>query len=352
VIELAAFGGAALLLLRKHPHRRLYLFCAAWAFIALSPILLALKPVLYLNGIHTASAIQDRYLYLPSFGFCLIVADLAVVFARGSKQAEIMVWIGTTVVACIYAILLFSAQRLWHDDASLFALCIKRNPQVEFCHARMASLLESQGDLSGARREYNAASELEPDNGANLYNLGVVDDLIGDHRAAAREMTEGLKRIENPPAAGYADLALVADSTGDTSLSEAALERAESLPGGGAPAAVARAQILFRRGDAKGAEDALRGWLRRDPDNADVLATLGLMLSSHNDYDQALEAYRHAAAVAPEEPRFHYLAAMALHRMGRDREARGECAAALEGAPEDANARALMAEIERGGGVR
>jgi hypothetical protein len=85
---LAAFAliGAVLMLgrLRK---RGLYLFCALW-------FLLALIPEMNLSGLDPEFLVQDRYLYLPSFGWCLLIADALTTFAAASESWRKPVFVG------------------------------------------------------------------------------------------------------------------------------------------------------------------------------------------------------------------------------------------------------------------
>ncbi|HVN64919.1 MAG TPA: tetratricopeptide repeat protein, partial [Candidatus Binataceae bacterium] len=155
-----------------------------------------------------------------------------------------------------------------------------------------------------------------------------------------------------PPAYGYAYLALVADAAGDAKESDAALAQASKLPDGDETAALTRAQLQFIHGDHSGAETAMRELIRRHPSNSDALAALGAALSSDSRYPEALGAYSRASAIARHDANLHYQAAMLLHALGRDREAREQCASALKIVPDNAAALGLMAELERGAAAR
>ena len=75
-----------------------------------------------------------------------------------------------------------------------------------------------------------------------------------------------------------------------------------------------------------------------------------MVLSSEHRYDEALTIYRRVAAGVSHAPMLHYHIALLLHQLGRENEARDECAIALAQAPGDPKARALMAAIERSAG--
>ena len=61
---------------------RLYLFCAAWALIAIAPAM---------NLKALAVLVQDRILYAPSFGWSLAVSIAAIRIASSSSRARTMV---------------------------------------------------------------------------------------------------------------------------------------------------------------------------------------------------------------------------------------------------------------------
>ncbi|HUO05724.1 MAG TPA: tetratricopeptide repeat protein [Candidatus Binataceae bacterium] len=339
---LAALAATAVAMLRKNARRGLYLFCSAWLTIAL-------VPVFNLGGLSNQEFIHDRYLYLPSFGFCVMAADLAVDFARANTKWASTVLALACGVVLSYAIALFIVQFYWHDEFALYSHCVTATPGVELCHNRLGMALAARGDLNDARQEFEAAQKIEPYDGWNLYDMGLVYQGLGDQKSAVRFMADGLAHLEHPPPGTYVRLAFAADASGDSQAVGAALKRAAALPGGARIAELARAQLLGLHGDNKGEEDVIRRILQQNPDDAEALAALGQALSADKRYDDAIAAFRHAASVAPREPLFHYLLASTLHRIGRDREAREECEMSLAAAPNDPQAQALMAEIERGG---
>jgi len=321
---LAILSIAGLIALWRNSHRRLYLFCAAWLLISLSPMF-------NLNGLFAGAAIQDRYLYLPSFAFCLMIADLAVSYARISEFRAKIVTVGITALAVAYAVGLFVAQGYWHDEVSLWRRVIAVVPNRAGGHALLAAALEAQGDLTGAREQYQNAAFIDPDSESNsLHDLSRVNTKLGDRIGAANAMARWVVRLKNPSPDAYAELALAADAAGDTKGAENALAKAASMPGGADTAVLTRAQILFIRGDRKGAEDALRDLLAREPNNKQALLDLGIVLSLGTGH----------------APNIHYRLALILHRLGRDREARDECELALKDVPDNPDARALRAELE------
>lgn len=336
VVLAAAFGWS----LRNHPRRRLYLFCAIWAGIAIGPMM-------NLRGIFQGALIQDRYLYVPSLGWCVMVADVAIRFARKGVRARQIALAGAAALIVVYAASLWSVQGFWHDNVAFYTRLVEVSPEEPSWHYAFGVALEDRADLVGAEREYKKALSLDPASPA-LYDLGVVHARLGRFKEAATEQAEGLKRLTQPRADAYVGLAQIYELNGDQARSEAALKYAESLPGGDHVAALARAQIKFNHADISGAETILRDLAGRDPYDPRVWTMLGLTAAAHKLNQEALANYQRAMALAPRDPFSRFLAALALHKLGRDREALEQCRVVLALSPNDANALALMAKIERG----
>ncbi len=72
---------------------------------------------------------------------------------------------------------------------------------------------------------------------------------------------------------------------------------------------------------------------------------LGLLMWDQNRYPDAAAAFAHAVALAPGDARPYFLAARALHRLGRDPEALAQCRQALAIDPANSDAQQLRDQI-------
>ncbi|HVN63552.1 MAG TPA: tetratricopeptide repeat protein [Candidatus Binataceae bacterium] len=343
VVKLSVAAMAAVALFIRHPRRRHYLFCAAWIAIASAPALNLLR------AIQPEAALDDRYLYFASVGLCVMAADIAVYFAREEGLRARAVWAVSGAALVTLALVLWPVQYYWHDDVTLFSQCVNETPGAEFCHNRLGVALAGHGDFSRASRQFEDALKIRPDDNLTRYSLALVYENLGDRKAAARTISEWVKRQDHPGPAAYTELALAAAAAGDQTGADDALKQAEAMPGGAAAAQLARAKILFLRGNRKAAESILNSILGQDPENVPALLALGTVLAADGSNEDALAAYRRAATLAPNETSLHYKIAVTLHNLGREREARDECRKILALSPDNPDARALMAAIERSG---
>jgi tetratricopeptide (TPR) repeat protein len=337
---LIAIAAAFVFAIRNHPRRRLYLFCAAW-------IATTIAPAMNLRALY--QYVHDNYLYLPSIGWTVMVADCAVTLARRSIAAR---WAVGGVAAALLGVCAFATWRvegLWHDDMALFTHCEQTYPDWALCRNLRGSALQAKGDLAGAQAELETWSRLKgrigPDDAQALYALGLLHERSGRNQEAAREIAQALELMPHPPAVAYVSLAELLDSQGNPARSEAILHQVESLPDGDQASRLARARIRMRHGDSAGAEKELRDLAGRYPDDQQAWTMLGLLLADENRNDEALTAYQRAMQLAPGDTRPHLFAAKSLHAMGRDREAGEQCRQALAIEPDYQEARALMAEL-------
>ncbi|HUO06132.1 MAG TPA: hypothetical protein VMU16_13125 [Candidatus Binataceae bacterium] len=340
-IELIVLLASAAILLQEHPHRRLYLFCGAWFFITLGPIL-------RLDLLFIKFMIQDRYLYLPSFGVSLMAADLAIWSARRSDTAAKMVAFASVAIVVAYAALMWTLQPIWRDDAAVFTRAVAAAPKFEFWHQGLASALAAQGDFAGASREYERAAALTPQGGDDIfYGLALAYEHIGNRRGAERAMAERVKRLDHQTSDAYADLALAAMAAGDKPEAEEALKQSEAIPGGSESGAITRAKIFLLDGNATDAERTMRMLLAKTPNDATAIEILGTAFSAEHRDTEALAAFQRALSLEPNKQELHYKIAAALHNLGRNREALAECTVALRTVPGDQTTNALISAIER-----
>jgi tetratricopeptide (TPR) repeat protein len=340
---LAAFALiAAVLMFGRFGRRRLYLFCTLW-------FVLALIPEMNLSGLDPDALVQDRYLYLPSFGWCLLIADALTTLAAANESWRKPMFIGAAALAGLYAFVLFGVQRFWHDGVTFFSHCIEEFPEASICHEGLGDALAKRLDLKDALHELSVAVSLRPEAPDARWDLGVIEGRLPSYAEAVTEMRASLLLRPERSAFDYATFADYADAAGEPAESERALKAAETLRDGEKEAQVVRAQIRFRHGDATGALQILNEMVMRYPEMSRAWLLLGAVRMARKDYDGAFVAFERLIALTPDFPVPHYDAAVALYRMGRNAEALAQCRAALALAPDYREARALMAEIQQHG---
>lgn len=340
MLGLVATMFAIAVLIGHSPHRRLHLFCALW-------ILIPIIPVLNLGALSALALVEDRYLYLPSAGWCILLGDLAIEFAAAGKSNTRYAIAAASALAVAYAASLWRVEHYWHDEIALFGGCVEMYPASTICHGRLAMALEGAGDWRGAERELLASERLKPDDGATLYNLALLHDRFGAHRAAEAELSHAIDLLIDSPVQPYLELARVADEAGDLSVRERALAHAAAMPEGPAPAMALRAQLMLAHRDYASAAETLKKLSALAPRDVRVWVLLGDAEVALGKPDDALASYERALELNPGDSNLHLLRAWALDRLGRNDDALAECGRALALNPQNQAARDLARRIAK-----
>ena len=157
IMLLVALGYSAL---RSSARRNLYFFCIVWWIVTLSPALLNLDQVI--------GEAHDRYEYLGSFGFCVLVSDWAVRFSRGEAfHKRVVVGLGTALTV-VYVLTLWRLEPVWHDNITLYTQVVEAMPNSVHFRLALASELDRHGQIMAALTQFQEAEKITPDD-ANIH---------------------------------------------------------------------------------------------------------------------------------------------------------------------------------------
>ncbi|MBI2412601.1 MAG: tetratricopeptide repeat protein [Deltaproteobacteria bacterium] len=157
-------------------------FVLAVAAVRHRPVRLALVwtalpilPVLYIPALSTSAA-ADRYLYLPTAGFAIIVASIVGAFIRRAGAIRIIaVSICSLALLSSYAAASFKRSAVWREDYTLWADALEKSPKSAHVHYNFAWSSRTKGDARSAIEHYREAIRLSPAGAADAhYNLGLI----------------------------------------------------------------------------------------------------------------------------------------------------------------------------------
>ncbi len=190
-----------------------------WFFITLLPVY---------NIIPLFNPIAERYLYIPLFGFCLVIAALMSLVTKrmNSTTAAIVTMLLVFIIGIFYATVTIHRNRDWRDGYSLWSQTLATSPDSVKAHGNLASIYLDRGQGAESLREIRKTLALNPKDYKAYYNLGI---LLAKQGRFADAMQAYKKAIEKNPACADAHFNLANLYKEQNMLAEAAPEYEKTL---------------------------------------------------------------------------------------------------------------------------
>jgi protein O-mannosyl-transferase len=238
---------------------------AVWFAVAL--IILPMLPVLDLRSLTVGDIVHDRYLYLPSAGFALLVAlSIAALAQRMPERQRIVVPAAVIgVLSLLFAVLTVTEQMQWANDISLYTRGIESAPDNLTVRDNLANALMAANQPNRAIPLYLQVLKRDPNFWRSNYNLGFAYYETGNP-AAAEPFFQRAIVIDGSDSDQYIYLALV-----DLQL--------KKLPD---------------------AADRARQAIARNPQARGYYFVLGLICESQGDLPAAIAAFKTELTLHPD----------------------------------------------------
>ena len=161
----------------------IYLIVAAAAyrknkvfFFSLLLVVIPLLPVLFIQKI-SGKPFAERYLYLPSAGYVVILAVFLSWVKKKLPDAVTSISVVFIVIVGIYTVGTVSRNNVWKNAISLWSDTVRKSPDSAQAHYDLGIAYASGGRIDEAIKEYESALDIDPFQSANLYlALGLAYD--------------------------------------------------------------------------------------------------------------------------------------------------------------------------------
>ncbi|NJM52862.1 MAG: tetratricopeptide repeat protein [Blastocatellia bacterium] len=266
-----------------------------WLAIAL--FIFPLLPVLNLKVFHHDYIVQDRYLYLPSIGFVLLVAALLSKLWDSEKKVYQQVALATTILlAVFYSISTILQNRVWNSEVALWSRTIEVQKErwASYYNVGLARYLEK--DYEGAVKDFDAALNFSSNNTKD--NIEREDDLILVNRGLAKKglgLTEEAKKDFQK--------ALEFDANSEEAISNLGA-------------------LHLEQGNYVEAEKQLRKANQLNSANSFVLYNLGKTLSQLQRDKEAIPLYENLLKTQKPDAELMYYAAVSYGKTGQNETAK------------------------------
>ena len=274
---------------------------------ALVFMIIFIVPVLNLKAFRPEeSLLHDRYLYLPSIGFCILVAMgfdwLSARFAARRDQ----VFAGAALLsAALLFGLTFYQNFSWQSELAMTDNAMKIAPRWPFLHNYVGAYYAEQRRFAEAERAYLATIDID----AKYYD---AHSNLGDIYREQGKLDDAERCYLNAIAYGapYADthynLGVTYIAQGRMPDAEQPLRRALEIWPAHLKARYNLGWVYAQQGKVSLAEQAYSETLRQDATHPEARINIAILLTKLERYHEALNHLRTAQRYAPDHPVLTY----------------------------------------------
>jgi len=233
-------------------------------------ILLPILPLLNVSVFKDGEIAHDRYLYLPSIGFCVLLAVAVRRLKLGSTRfhgmliAQVLVFLG---LACFFGLATWSQESIWASDLSLASRGVAIAPHNVIAANNLGKELALRGDYNSAIPLFRQVTDRKAGYWLAHFNLGYVYYRVGNLLEAERYLKKAIE-LNPKDAAGYRILGYTLLEMGRVDDAEPALLRAIDLRPEAPNQHYALGTILKKKGNLDGALKEFKLELTFNPNQA------------------------------------------------------------------------------------
>lgn len=165
------------------------------AFFALIWIFVPLLPVFQVSLVKGAPALAERYLYMSTAGFGMLVMFgflyLTDKFSR--KNTVQIITVILFVLIAVYCVGTYKRSLVWRNELVLWEDTVKKNPQNFAANNNLGIELNRRGRLDKSIVHFKRSLEIKPDHHPARNNLGVALAMKGDLTGAEAHFRKVLR---------------------------------------------------------------------------------------------------------------------------------------------------------------
>jgi len=331
------FGGW--LLARLWRRDRVATFGAIWFLLTLAPVL---NPRWMANFVFT-----ERYLYLPSIGFCWILAWGWVNCWRRVERRQIRrAMVAAALVTGALCVLRIAARnRDWRNDVRLYTRTLEVTPGSPRVMDALGLAYWRDGQLDAAEQEWRRLLVSNPEMPSPWSYLGVV---LAQKKQYAEAVRCFKRSLELAPSSADTHLNLGAAYAEQERMDLAEIEfrAAVSLSPLSIPARNVLGKLYFDSGRLDAAEEQFRQSIAIES-NVAAYDYLGDIEVRSGDRGRAEQAFKQALSLNASDSRAHFSLGGLYRSTGRLEQARREYLVGLETDPKNPEALAALEELKQ-----
>nr|XP_061825330.1 protein O-mannosyl-transferase TMTC3-like [Nerophis lumbriciformis] len=297
--------------------------------------------------------VAERVLYVPSMGFCVLVAHgFKMASHTGFLKKISCLMIGLLLTT--HAVKTFNRNWDWESEYTLFTSALKVNKNNAKLWNNVGHALENQNNYATALRYFLQATFVQPDDIGAHMNVGRTYKNLNKSREAEDaylvakslmpQVIPGKKyatRVAPNHLNVYINLAnLIRANQSRLEEADQLYRQAISMRPDFKQAYISRGELLLKMNKLTEARDAYLRALDLDGTNADLWYNLAIVNIEMKEPSEALKNFQHALSLSPRHKLALFNSALLMQESGEPKfwaEAKRRFLAYVEEEPEDAN---------------
>ncbi|XP_062317316.1 protein O-mannosyl-transferase TMTC3 [Osmerus eperlanus] len=297
--------------------------------------------------------VAERVLYVPSMGFCVLVAHGFRIVSNKGYMKRIS-WLMIGVLLATHAVKTFNRNWDWETEYTLFTSALKVNKNNAKLWNNVGHALENQNSYEKALRFFLQATRVQPDDIGAHMNVGrtyknlnkskEAEDAYLVAKSLMPQIIPGKKyatRVAPNHLNVYINLANLI-RTNDSRLEEAdqLYRQAISMRPDFKQAYISRGELLLKMNKPTEAREAYLRALELDHTNADLWYNLAIVNIEMKEPSEALKNFNHALELNSRHKLALFNSALLMQESGEPRlrpEANRRFLMYVEEEPDDAN---------------
>jgi protein O-mannosyl-transferase len=330
-------------------------FVALWKFDRTASfgvvwLVMTLVPVLNPNWLGS-NVFTERYLYLPSIGFCWLLAwGWTRLFAGSARYRHSWLWrcllaatLGVTAIACVVRIA--TRNPVWRDDMTLYTRTLAASPNAYYMHNNLGVVYWGQGDVKSAEREWTEALRLAPTATIVMDNLATLTIAFRRYEEAVGYSLRSLA-VDPNDAEAHLNLGTAYLETENVQQAELELRAAVTLAPLEAKTRAGLGELYLKQLRLPEAEEQFRRSLEAQPSLRGYV-DFGVVRWRRGDRKEAERSFKKAESLAPSDARPHLMLGLLYLDLGHNAEGEKQLRKSLETDPSNEGATAALKRLKR-----
>ena len=295
----------------------------------------------------------DRYTYLPHIGLCIaLVWGVRSGMERLLHNRDPQRWLcsgGGMLLVSAFMACAWRQTSYWQNSERLWNHALACGYESSLAHSNLGTALATSGRTDEAIAQFGKALDVNPDYAAAYFNLGLALGGRGQVDAAIAQYRQALEKQPYSPKPTTTSASPWPASDRPRRPSPITARPWRSSPTS-CQAHNSLGQALAGRGQVNEAIDHYRQAIEIEPDDVQAHNNLGITLADRGQVNEAVALFRRALEIRPGDVDAHNNLGLALAGRGEIDDAIAHFRKALEIKPDDINAHANLGKALAGRG--